>query len=63
MGPATTDLIGGRTQLLLASGGSLRAQVRAGQLRTGGIARAAPGPIAPEPVSMAGATPGCEFEP
>ena len=62
MGPAVTDLIGGQTQILVASGPSLLAQVRAGRLRAVGITSAGPSPIAPELVPMASAAPGYEFE-
>ena len=62
MGPAVTDLISGQTQILIASGPSLLAQVRAGRIRAVGITSAQPSPIAPELVPMATAAPGYEFE-
>ena len=62
MGPAVTDLISGQTQILIASGPSLLAQVRAGRMRAVGITSARPSPIAPELVPMASAAPGYEFE-
>jgi tripartite-type tricarboxylate transporter receptor subunit TctC len=62
MGPAVTDLIGGQTQFLIASGPSLLGQVRAGRLRAVGITSAKPSAIAPELVPMASSAPGYEFE-
>lgn len=61
MGPAVTDLIGGQTQLLMASGPSLLPMVRAGKVRAVGITSAKPSPIAPDLVPMATAVPGYEF--
>jgi tripartite-type tricarboxylate transporter receptor subunit TctC len=62
MGPAITDLIGGQTQILLASGPSLLPQLRNGRIRAIGITSLKPSPIAPELIPMAKAIPGYEFE-
>jgi len=62
MGPAVTDLIGGQTQLLIASGPSLLPQVRAGRVRAVGVTSLEPSPIAPELTPVASAVPGYEFE-
>lgn len=62
MGPAVTDLIGGQTQLLLASGPSLLPQVRNGRIRAIGITSLKPSVIAPELTPMATVIPGYEFE-
>lgn len=61
MGPAVTDLIGGQTQLLLASGPSILPMVRAGKLRGIGITSAGTSAIAPDLVPMSTAVPGYEF--
>lgn len=61
MGPAVTDLIGGQTQVLMASGPSLMPMVRAGRVRAIGITSAKPSPIAPELQPMATAVPGYEY--
>ena len=53
MGPAVTDLIGGQTQILLASGPSLLPQVRNGRIRAIGITSLKPSVIAPELTPMA----------
>jgi len=62
MGPATTDLIGGQTQILLASGPSLLPQVRNGRIRAIGITSLNPSPIAPELIPVSTVIPGYEFE-
>ena len=62
MGPATTDLIGGQTQILFASGPSLLPQVRNGRIRAIGITSLKPSPIAPELIPIATVVPGYEFE-
>ena len=62
MGPAVTDLAGGQTQLLIASGPSLLPHVRAGRIRAIGVTSLQPSPIAPELPPMASAAPGYEFE-
>lgn len=62
MGPAVTDLIGGQTQILLASGPSLLPQVRNGRIRAIGITSLKPSVIAPELTPMATVIPGYEFE-
>jgi tripartite-type tricarboxylate transporter receptor subunit TctC len=61
MGPAVTDLIGGQTQMLMASGPSLLPMVRAGKVRAIGITSTKPSPIAPDLVPMATAVPGYAF--
>ncbi len=61
MGPAVTDLIGGQTQMLMASGPSLLPMVRAGKVLGVGITSAKPSPIAPDLQPMATAVPGYEF--
>lgn len=61
MGPAVTDLIGGQTQVLMASGPSLLPMVRAGKVRAVGITSAKPSAIAPDLLPMATAVPGYEF--
>jgi tripartite-type tricarboxylate transporter receptor subunit TctC len=61
MGPAVTDLIGGQTQVLMASGPSLLPLVRAGKVRAVGITSLKPSAIAPELVPMATAVPGYDF--
>ena len=62
MGPAVTGLIGGETQLLIASGPSLLPQVRAGRIRAVGITSPGPSAVAPDLPPMAGAAPGYAFE-
>lgn len=62
MGPAVTDLIGGQTQLLIASGPSLLPMVRAGKVRAVGITSLKPSLIAPDLTPMSSAVPGYEFE-
>jgi len=62
MGPATTDLIGGQTQILLASGPSLLPQVRNGRIRAIGITSLNPSSIAPELIPVSTVIPGYEFE-
>lgn len=61
MGPAVTDLIGGQTQVLMASGPSLLPMIRAGKVRGIGITSAGPSAIAPELIPMSTAVPGYEF--
>ncbi len=62
MGPAVTGLIGGETQLLIASGPSLLSQVRSGRIKAVGITSLKPSPIAPDLPPMADVVPGYEFE-
>lgn len=62
MGPATTDLIGGQTQILLASGPSLLPQVRNGRIRAIGITSLNPSLIAPDLIPVSTVIPGYEFE-
>ena len=61
MGPAVTDLIGGQTQVLMASGPSLLPMVRAGKVRGVGITSLKPSPIAPDLAPMSTAVPGYEY--
>lgn len=61
MGPAVTDLIGGQTQMLMASGPSLLPMVRAGRVRAVAITSLKPSAIAPDLVPLATAVPGYEF--
>lgn len=61
MGPAVTDLIGGQTQVLMASGPSLLPMVRAGKVRAVGITSLKPSPIAPDLQPLSAAVPGYEF--
>jgi len=61
MGPAVTDLIGGQTQVLMASGPSLLPMVRAGKVRAIGVTSLKPSPIAPDLPPLATAVPGYEF--
>ncbi|MBK6648782.1 MAG: tripartite tricarboxylate transporter substrate binding protein [Betaproteobacteria bacterium] len=61
MGPAVTDLIGGQTQVLMASGPSLLPMVRAGRVKAVGMTSLKPSPIAPDLLPMASAVPGYEF--
>ena len=62
MGPAVTGLIGGETQLLIASGPSLLSQVRSGRIKAVGITSLKPSPIAPDLPPIADVVPGYEFE-
>lgn len=62
MAPAVTGLIGGETQMLIASGPSLLPQVRGGRVRAIGITSLKPSPIAPDLTPMASVVPGYEFE-
>jgi len=48
MGPAVTDLIGGQTQLLIASAPSIGAQVKAGKVRAIAVTSPKPSPVAPD---------------
>ena len=59
--PAITELVGGQTQMLIASGPSLLPMVRGGKLRAIGITSAQPSPIAPDLPPMASAVPGYSF--
>jgi tripartite-type tricarboxylate transporter receptor subunit TctC len=61
MGPAITDLVGGQTQVLMASGPSLMPMVRAGRLRAVAITSAKRSEIAPDLVPLNTAVPGYEF--
>ena len=61
MGPAVTDLAGGQTQVLMASGPSLLPMVRAGKVRAIGITSATQSAIAPDLVPFSTAVPGYEF--
>lgn len=62
MAPASTGLIGGETQLLIASGPSLMPHVRSGRIRAVGITSASTSAIAPDLTPMASVAPGYEFE-
>ena len=62
MGPAVTGLIGGETQMLIASGPSLLPQVRAGRIKAVGITSLGASAIAPELTPMSSVVPGYEFE-
>jgi tripartite-type tricarboxylate transporter receptor subunit TctC len=62
MGNAVTGLIGGETQILIASGPSLLPQVRGGRIRAVAITSLQPSPIAPELPTLASVVPGYEFE-
>ena len=57
MGPATTDLIGGHVDVLVASAPSILAQVKAGKVRGLGVTSALPSRIAPglPPLAATGA--------
>ncbi|MDB5945536.1 MAG: tctC [Ramlibacter sp.] len=48
MGPATTDLLGGQIQLLVASAPSILAQVKSGRVRALAVTTATRSPVAPE---------------
>jgi tripartite-type tricarboxylate transporter receptor subunit TctC len=61
MGPAVNDLIGGQTQVLMASGPSLLPMVRAGKVRAVGVTSLKPSAIAPDLLPLSGAVPGYEF--
>lgn len=52
MGPATTDLLGGQIQLLVASAPSILAQVKSGRVRALAVTTAARSPVAPELPSL-----------
>ena len=62
MAPAVTGLIGGETQLLIASGPSLLPQVRSGRIKAIGITSLMASPIAPDLTPIASVVPGYEFE-
>lgn len=52
MGPATTDLIGGQIQMLVASAPSILAQVKGGRVRALAVTTATRSPVAPELPSL-----------
>lgn len=52
MGPATTDLIGGQIDILVASAPSILAQVKSGRVRALAVTTAARSPVAPELPSL-----------
>jgi len=52
MGPATTDLIGGQIQILVASAPSILAQVKGGRVRALAVTTATRSPVAPELPSL-----------
>jgi tripartite-type tricarboxylate transporter receptor subunit TctC len=61
MAPATTDLMGGNVDVLIASGPSLQPALRSGKVRAVGVTSAKPSATAPELVPMAQAIPGYSF--
>ncbi|VTU28961.1 Argininosuccinate lyase [Variovorax sp. PBS-H4] len=61
MAPATTDLMGGNVDVLIASGPSLQPALRSGKVRAVGITSAKPSATAPDLVPMAQAVPGYSF--
>ncbi len=61
MAPAVTDLIGGQTQILMASGPSLLPMVRAGKIRAIAVTSPGTSAIAPDLAPMSSAVPGYEF--
>jgi tripartite-type tricarboxylate transporter receptor subunit TctC len=52
MGPATTDLLGGQIQLLVASAPSILTQVKGGRVRALAVTTATRSPVAPELPSL-----------
>jgi tripartite-type tricarboxylate transporter receptor subunit TctC len=52
MGPATTDLLGGQIQVLVASAPSILGQVKSGRVRALAVTTAARSPVAPELPSL-----------
>jgi len=52
MGPATTDLLGGQIDVLVASAPSILTQVKGGKARALAVTTAARSPVAPELVSL-----------
>ena len=52
MGPATTDLLGGQIQLLVASAPSILAQVKGGRVRALAVTSANRSPVAPDLPSL-----------
>jgi tripartite-type tricarboxylate transporter receptor subunit TctC len=52
MGPATTDLLGGQIQMLVASAPSILAQVKGGRVRALAVTSEARSPVAPELPSL-----------
>jgi tripartite-type tricarboxylate transporter receptor subunit TctC len=52
MGPATTDLLGGQIQVLVASAPSILAQVKGGRVRALAVTSATRSPVAPELPSL-----------
>jgi tripartite-type tricarboxylate transporter receptor subunit TctC len=61
MAPATTDLMGGNVDVLIASGPSLQPALRSGKVRAVGVTSAKPSAVAPELAPMAQAVPGYSF--
>ncbi|MCJ0762187.1 tripartite tricarboxylate transporter substrate binding protein [Variovorax terrae] len=62
MAPATTDLMGGNVDILIASGPSLQPALRSGKVRAIAVTSPQATPIAPELPPMAQAVPGYQFE-
>lgn len=62
MAQATTDLIGGQTEILIASGPSLLPHIRGDRARAIGVTSLTESAIAPDLVPMSSVVPGYEFE-
>lgn len=62
MAPATTDLMGGSVDLLIASVPSLQSALRSGKVRALAVTSATPSLAAPDLVPMAQAVPGYSFD-
>jgi tripartite-type tricarboxylate transporter receptor subunit TctC len=62
MAPATSDLMAGTVDILLASGPSLQPALRSGKARAIAVTSAQPSAIAPGLPPMAQAAPGYQFE-
>lgn len=62
MGPAVTELMGGQTQMIVASGPSILGSVKSGKVRAIGVTSLKSSPIAPDLPPIANAVPGYEFE-
>ncbi len=62
MAPATTDLMAGTVDLLIASGPSLQPALKSGKARAIAVTSLEPSAIAPELPPMAGSAPGFKFE-
>ncbi|MES2187467.1 MAG: tripartite tricarboxylate transporter substrate binding protein [Pseudomonadota bacterium] len=62
MAPATTDLMAGTVDMLIASGPSLQPALRSGKARAIAVTSLQPSSIAPDLPPMAGSAPGYKFE-